>query len=37
MPPSAATPLAYRLAAVRKDASKIKVRRRHVPLELHIA
>jgi antitoxin HigA-1 len=29
--------LAYDLAAVRKDESKIKVRRQHVPQELHIA
>src|SRR5271168_4166630 len=28
--------LAYDLAAVRKDESKIKVRRQHVPQELHM-
>jgi hypothetical protein len=28
--------LAYDLAAARKDESKIKVRRLHVPQELHI-
>ncbi len=28
--------LAYDLAAARKDESKIKVRRHHVPQELHV-
>jgi len=30
------TQLAYDLAAARKDESKIKVRRHHVPQELHV-
>jgi hypothetical protein len=28
--------IAYDLAAARKDESKIKVRRQHVPQELHV-